>query len=149
MPTHYNGNDQEKRALDLFITLSRASDTLFKSAEKVYKKYNIKAGGFGVLEMLYHLGPMCQKEVSEKLLSTEGNITQICSTLEKNELIIREKSQPDKRFIILNLTDKGKSLIEKAFVEYLDNLVLDVSILSKEEQLSLIKICKKLGKAIT
>lgn len=83
MGTHYKGNSREKAVLNAFIKLSRCSDSIRQLEEKVFSKYGLTTGQFGCLETLLHLGPMCQKEIGQKLFSCEGNITQIVDNLEK------------------------------------------------------------------
>ncbi len=38
---------------------------------------------FGVLDSLFHLGPMKQKEIGKKILKSGGNITMVINNLEK------------------------------------------------------------------
>mgnify|MGYP000381933987 CR=1 FL=1 len=52
---------------------------------------------FGILEALFHLGPLSQKSLGQKVLSTKGNITTIVDNLEKeipeSELVIKRPGQ--------------------------------------------------------
>ena len=38
---------------------------------------------FAVLDALLHLGPLCQKDLGEKILKTSGNMTMVIDNLEK------------------------------------------------------------------
>ncbi len=145
MPTHYRGSRQEVSALNLFISLMRAADGLFKLQDKVVQPFGLKPSSFGALEALWHLGPMCQKELSQKLFSSEGNITQICMNLERQGLIERKKGERDKRFVILHLTARGSRLIQQVFQTFLIELVTNVDVLIPDEQIKLTQLCKKLG----
>jgi MarR family 2-MHQ and catechol resistance regulon transcriptional repressor len=39
---------------------------------------------FGVLEALYHKGPLCQRDIASKILKSTGNITLVIVNLEKS-----------------------------------------------------------------
>lgn len=145
MGTHYKGNSREKAVLNAFIKLSRCSDSIRQLEEKVFSKYGLTTGQFGCLETLFHLGPMCQKEIGQKLFSCEGNITQIVDNLEKRKLVQRVRSEEDRRYIIIHLTSEGKKLIQKAFPDLLNSLVHKFGNLSENQLLDLGDFCKEIG----
>ncbi|HMW61881.1 MAG TPA: MarR family transcriptional regulator, partial [Leptospiraceae bacterium] len=66
MPTHYKGSDAEVRALDAFIKLARASSSLASRLEGSMHLEGLTEPQLGVMETIYHLGPMCQKELGAK-----------------------------------------------------------------------------------
>ena len=145
MGTHYKGNKEEVRALNAFIALMRASESLNSRLYMTLKKSHLSISQFGALEALYHLGPMCQSTLGKKLLKSGGNITMVIDNLEKRKLVKRERDTNDRRFISVHLTDEGKILIKKVFPEHANNIVNEMSVLSKEEQNKLIEYCKKIG----
>ena len=63
---------------------------------------------FGVLEALLHLGPLHQRELAEKILRTNGNVTLVVDHLEKRGLVRRERGSADRRYIKVHLTDAGE-----------------------------------------
>lgn len=100
---------------------------------------------FGVLEALYHLGPLAQCELAKKLLKTGGNVTMVVDNLEKCELVKRERSQSDRRFVTVALTTKGRRLISRILPRQVAAIVEELSILSDTEQQELDRLCRKLG----
>lgn len=68
MPTHYQGQPEEIRALNAFIKLTRSAESILARLSQAGTLDNLTASQFGVLETLYHLGPMCQMELGTKLL---------------------------------------------------------------------------------
>ena len=54
------------------------------------------------------------KELGKKLLLDSGTLTPLLKTLEKKELVTRERSKTDERFLVVSITDKGMKLREKA-----------------------------------
>ena len=100
MPTHYEGTPQEVLALNAFIKLTRATDSLLARLARREAFGDLTPRQFGVLESLYHLGPMRQGEISAKLLTSGGNITLVVENLEKGGLVRRERSLEDRRVVM-------------------------------------------------
>jgi len=146
LPTHYPGTETEKRALNLFICLMRASGQLLRTQQAVLAPYGLKPSAFGVLEALHHLGPMCQKALAGKILTSEGNVTQLCAILERRGLIARMRNPDDRRYVDLHLTAAGKALISDLFSRILEVLIQATGRLSAEEQKQMTALCKKLGR---
>jgi MarR family 2-MHQ and catechol resistance regulon transcriptional repressor len=145
MGTHYKGKKEEIQALNAFIALMRASDSLNSRQYMSLKKSNLTISQFGALEALLHLGPMCQSVLSKKLLKSGGNITMVIDNLEKRGLVKRKRDTDDRRFISVHLTEKGEKLIQKVFPAHAKNIVNQMSVLSDEEQKNLIDYCKRIG----
>lgn len=146
MPTHYRGTAEEVLALNTFIKLQRATNSLEARLAHRRTITDITATQFGVLEALYHLGPMCQGEISTKLLKSGGNITLVVDNLEKQGLVQREREPHDRRMIVVSLTPAGRELISQVFPKHLAAIVEEMSILTPEEQQLLGDLCRKLGK---
>ena len=147
MGTHHRGPENEVRALDTFIKLSRASDTLGGVAS-AYTESGLTTSQFGTLETLYHLGPMCQTEIGKKILRSSGNITLVIDNLEKRGLVRREREEGDRRRVSVHLTPEGRELIAKVFPEHVTLITSAMSVLTPEEQADLARLCKKLGKGV-
>lgn len=148
MGTHHRGTEAEVRALDAFIKLSRASDTLGVHAQASYADTGLTPSQFGTLETLYHLGPMCQSDIGKKILRSSGNITLVIDNLEKRGLVRREREEGDRRRVSVHLTPEGKKLIARVFPEHAAAITAAFSALSPEEQEELDRLCKKLGKSV-
>ena len=148
MGTHHRGTDEEIRALDAFIKLSRASDTLGQHAQQSYAETGLTASQFGTLETLYHLGPMCQSEIGKKILRSSGNITLVIDNLEKRGLVRREREEGDRRRVSVQLTPEGRKLIARVFPSHAAAITAALSALAPDEQEELARLCKKLGKAV-
>lgn len=83
MPTHYRGTTEEELALNTLIKLTRAADSVVNRLDSSGTRGCLTGTQFGVLETLFHLGPMCQGEVGDKLLKSSGNMTLVIDNLEK------------------------------------------------------------------
>jgi MarR family 2-MHQ and catechol resistance regulon transcriptional repressor len=145
MGTHYQGKPEEILVLDTWIKLTRAVDSVGQNTKTAIERYGLTVPQFGILEMLYHLGPLCQKTIGQKLLRSRGNITMVVDNLEKRGLVRRVQSVDDRRFSEVHLTQNGRDLISKLFPEHVQSLVEVFRILTSEEQQLLGELCKKLG----
>lgn len=148
MPTHYRGSAQTILALDTFIKFTRAVSTLENRLMHRSAIGDLTMSQFGVLETLYHLGPMCQGEVSAKLLRSTGNITLVLDNLEKRDLVRRVRDTADRRMIYLHLTEEGQALIERIFPAQAEAITAEMNVLTPDEQQTLGDLCRKLGKGI-
>lgn len=147
MPTHFKGcKEGVVRALNAYINLMRASDSLAARLTAQLEGQGLTMGQFGILEALYHLGPMCQKTLGEKLLRSSGNITVIVDNLEKYGLVRRERQKEDRRKILIRLTQGGHAIIEKIMPAHAEAIAKQMSRLTPEEQEELRRLCRKLGK---
>jgi MarR family 2-MHQ and catechol resistance regulon transcriptional repressor len=146
MGTHYKGSKQEVRALDTFIKLVRATNSLTTRTDRLLAEHGLTAGQFGVLEALLHLGPLHQCDLAQKLLNTGGNVTMIIDNLEKRDMVRRERSKEDRRFVRVHLTEAGNKLISEIFPQHVRDITREVNILTAQEQEELGRLCRKLGK---
>ncbi len=146
MPTHYPGKPEEIRALNTYIKLLRAAESLKSRLFDRGAFAGLTLTQFGILESLYHLGPLNQSELGAKQLRTGGNITLVVDNLEKQNLVRRERDTQDRRTVIVSLTDTGRTLIADVFPAHVAAIVAEMEILTPEEQEMLAVLCKKLGK---
>ena len=145
MATNFKGTEKEARALDVYIKLIRASESLSSRINSILDKKGLTISQFGVLDVLYNLGPLSQKDLGKKILRSGGNITMVIDNLEKQSFVERERSQEDRRFFIIHLTKKGKKFFAKIFPIFLDSVVKEFSVLSNKEQIEFQRMCKLIG----
>lgn len=145
MPTHYADDQTTRRALDAYIKLSRARKVMGDRTNRLLADYGLTESQLGTLESLYYLGPMCQKEIGDKLLVTGGNMTMVINNLEKRELICRQRDPQDRRQMTVSLSEKGYELIHDLFPKHAKNITNLMNILLPDEQEQLGRLCKMLG----
>ncbi len=145
MGTSYKGSKSDVLTLNTFIKLMRATESLNNRLNRHLSDVNLTVSQFGTLEVLYHLGPLNQRTIGEKLLKSGGNITMVIDNLEKQGYVNRKKDPEDRRAVLIHLTPKGEKFIEKFFPKHLDKIKEEFSVLSDDEKKTLAEICKKLG----
>ena len=133
--------------MNAFITLSRAADSVTARTQAVIVGAGLTGSQFGVLEALYHLGPLCAAELAEKVLSSRGNLTLVISNLERNGLAARTTRAEDRRYRTVELTAKGRKLMKAAFPRHARLVAKTMGALEPAELEELRRLCRKLGRA--
>jgi MarR family 2-MHQ and catechol resistance regulon transcriptional repressor len=146
MPTHYRGAPGEVTALDAYIKLMRAAESLTARLQPSMAAAGLTVGQFGALEALLHLGPLCQRDLGRKLLCSNGNITVVVGNLAQRGLVRRLRQRDDRRFITVSLTDRGRRLISDLFPRHVSLLMREMASLSSREQSELGRLCRRLGR---
>ena len=147
MGTHYQGTQVEQDALDVYIKLSRAAEAVAARINCHLRDYHLTSSQFGVLEALYHLGPLHQHELAAKILKSSGNLTLVIDNLVKRGLVERERDEIDRRYITICLTEVGHQLISDIFPHHVGHVIDAIGVLTSEEQHQLAALCRKLGLA--
>jgi len=147
-PAPRDWSDEEDQALRLWIALARCYVTFSRAVACKVAEYDLTAPQFGVLEALFHLGPLSLGDLAEKLLVTGGNVTYVMDRLEDQGLVARERSGDDRRVVRAHLTTKGRATIEGVFPNHIGFVRGLVEELQPDEQDNLRDLLKKLGKGI-
>jgi len=149
MPTHFQGSEEERRALNAFIKLTRAAEAINDYVNAHLREYKLTVSQFGVLEVIYHLGPLQTGELGQKILKSSGNMTLVIDNLEKRGLVRRQQRADDRRCIEIHLTAAGQALIEEIMPSHVAGVVQTFSVLTPKEQQQLGTLCRRLGRQET
>lgn len=131
--------------LHLIIGLYRSYARLNRNTQRLLSQHNLTLAQFGVLEVLYHLGPMKIGDVIAKTLSTSGNMTVVIKNLEKEGWIRRAVDPADGRVSVIQLTTQGEQLIATVFPKHLSELDKMLVNLTQADKKQLIDLFKKLN----
>ncbi|MDO4793750.1 MAG: MarR family transcriptional regulator [Filifactor alocis] len=119
----------------LLISVSRMRNLLFRDLDSIFSSNGLTTTQFAVLEVLYHKGNLCVGDIQRLILGTSGNVPLVIKNLEKEGLVLRKKSETDKRISMIELTEKGLLLIKKVYPlqkQRLSELFRDVPIEEKK-----------------
>src|SRR5690242_15915238 len=114
-------------SLALFIVLSRAYNWVNAHAIRDIRRYGLNPTEFGILELLYHQGPLPLQQIGEKILISSGNITYVVDKLEQKQLLTRRASSHDRRVIYAEITSQGHALLASIFPQHEEVLRAAVS----------------------
>ena len=138
---------QQRTILKTYTQMMRATDAVTTRMHRHLVDTGLTLSQFGVLEVLYHKGPLCQRDIGEKILKTSGNMTMVIDNLEKRELVVRRKDPADRRRMVVKLTEKGLDLIQALFPRHATVAAETFAVLESNELTTLGKLLKKIGKA--
>lgn len=140
--------EPQGQALGLWIALARCYATYTKAVAYKVQEYDLTVPQFGALEALYHLGPLSLGDLADKLLVTGGNVTYVMDRLEAQGLVLRFRSESDRRVVLAKLTEKGRALVARVFPEHASFIEHLCRHLGPAEQQELRRLLKQLGKGI-
>lgn len=149
MPTRYPGSPEERAALDAYIKLWRAAHAVEIAANRHLGGHGLTISQFGVLEALYHLGPLSQRQLADKILRSSGNLTMVIDNLERDGLVRRERDPQDRRVIKVFLTPEGEALVTRVLPDHVRGIRDVFAGLTPEELAQLAALTRKLGLGLT
>jgi MarR family 2-MHQ and catechol resistance regulon transcriptional repressor len=101
---------------------------------------------FRVLEVLLHKGPLPVNTIGPKVFLTAGSISTAVERLYTRGLVSRVDSKTDRRVRMVDLTLKGRRLINRIFAAHAKNMEEVAGVLTDTERVQLVEALKKLGK---
>lgn len=104
-----------------------------------------KGGQKQILKLLYDLGDMTQRELTQRLGIRPGSASEVIGKLENAGLIVRETSRTDRRTADIRLTEYGRAKALEAIREKEAYHRKMFSCLSPEEKASLLALTEKLN----
>jgi MarR family transcriptional regulator, 2-MHQ and catechol-resistance regulon repressor len=138
---------KQETALKLWVVLARATNAVSKHVESDVAQHDLTGTEFGILEALYHKGPMLLGEIQRKILVTSGGITYLVDRLVEKGFVKREECAEDRRARYAVLTPAGTALIKKMFPQHTVAIERAVSGLTQAEQREAVQLLRKLGLA--
>ena len=133
--------------LRLWVVLARAYGAVERRIELDVARHDLTGMEFGILEVLYHKGPLLLGEIQRKVLVTSGGITYLVDRLVEKGLVKREECPEDRRARYAVLTPAGAALIARIFPEHAEAIDRALSGLTKKEQAEATKLLRRLGLA--
>lgn len=145
MPVAYDPADA--RALKLWVVLARAHRAMSDRAAEDVARHGLTLAEFGILEALYHKGPMLLGEVQKRILVSSGGITYLVDRLVERGLLERRPCAEDRRARYAALTEAGRALVAEVFPQHAQAIASAVGGLSASEQATAAVLLKRLGLA--
>jgi MarR family 2-MHQ and catechol resistance regulon transcriptional repressor len=96
------------------------------------------------LEVLLHKGPQPVNVIGKKALLS-GSITAAVDRLESKKLVWRSANTADLGARIVQLTERGRRLIQRAFQRHAINMEESMAVLRSSERTELVRLLKKVG----
>lgn len=146
LPARPQQDEDTAAALKLWVVLSRAHRAIGERARREIERQGLRPTEFGVLEALYHKGPLTLGQVGERVLVTSGSVTPVADKLEQRGLIARRMSSEDRRVCYAELTDAGRELVDGIFPEHAEVIRGVMEGLTTEEKRITTSLLRRLGR---
>jgi MarR family 2-MHQ and catechol resistance regulon transcriptional repressor len=134
---------QRDTAVRAYVKLNRATRAVLAAVEPRVAAAGLTLTQLGVLEAVLHKGPMTQRELGRKVLTSAGNMTDVIDKLARRGLIRR--APRDGRSIQVELTGEGRGLIESLFPSHAQDIAATFATLTPQELAELDRLLRKLG----
>lgn len=131
-----------EQSLKLWVVLSRAFDAVQAHAQADVARRGLTIMEFGVMEVLYHKGPLTLGEVQRKILVTSGGVTYLVDRLAAKGLVERRRCETDRRAYYAALTPEGEALIAEIFPKHaaaVDRALGGLDEAQKEQAITLLR----------
>lgn len=116
-----------------------------RSITQQLQNWKLSYAQFDVLAQIGATEGVSQQKLAERLLVTQGNITQLLDKMEQRGLVRR---CPDGRTNRLSLTEAGRQLFEEVVPAHEDRLAEQFASLTFEEQYQLMRLLAKLDRSL-
>lgn len=132
-------------AVRVWLILWKAARAIEKNAMQSVSTLGLGLSDFAVLEVLLHKGPLPVNTVGKKVLLTSSSTTAAIDRLETRRLLRRVTTPKDRRSKIVELTETGRHLIERAFQKHAKDMEDTMAVLKTNERAELVRLLKKVG----
>lgn len=143
---HTESGTGTEQSLKLWVVLSRAVAAVQAHAQADITRHGLTLTEFGVLEALYHKGPLLLGEVQRKILVTSGGVTYLVDRLAARGLVERRRCESDRRATYAALTPEGEALIAGIFPAHAACLDKALAGLDAEEKEQATRLLRALGR---
>jgi MarR family transcriptional regulator, 2-MHQ and catechol-resistance regulon repressor len=130
----------------VMVAVVKASELYKKDSDAIFKNYGLTFSQYNVMRVLNNSkdGQNSVTNASKIMLVSSPNMTGIAKRLEKNGFIIRKNDSKDERITLLEITPKGKRVLENIRAAHDENMVNYLASFSEEEKKRLLQDLKRI-----
>jgi MarR family 2-MHQ and catechol resistance regulon transcriptional repressor len=139
-------DERTAAALRLWVIMARAHTAVAAHAAADVARHGLTLAEFGILEALYHRGPMLLGEVQKRILVSSGGITFLVDRLVAKELVERRSCASDRRARYAALTPKGVALVAEIFPAHAAVVARAMAGIGTEEQQEAAQLLRDMGR---
>ncbi len=127
--------------------LSRAAAAVGQHSERDIARHGFTSAEFGILEALYHKGPLLLGDIQRRILVSSGGITFLVDRLTDKGLVAREACPNDRRARYAVLTPAGRTLMKRIFPDHAEVIARALTGLTREQRRAATRLLRDLGRA--
>ena len=130
---------------ELFIVLRRITRAIDLHSKKLQRETGLTTSQLLVLEAVVKLDTSTPSNIAKEVQLSQATVTNLVDRMERNELVLRQKSTVDKRVVEVLLTDKGRQMVELAPEPLQTGFLREYRKLERWEQHQLIASVQKIA----
>ncbi len=143
-------SDREQPDLDAVV---EAIVYLYTESRRITKdlagRHGLTGPQLAVVKMLEPVGKLSLSELSERIRARNSTVTGIIDRMEREELVVRKRSDRDRRVVNIELTGKGRELAASIPVEPVDIFRRVLAELPARDAADLNRILTRLAHRVT
>ena len=106
--------DFESLEQEATLNLWRTSDQLSNRVGRLLRDFGLTSSQYNVLRILRGAGePLPSLEIASRLIQVVPAITGLIDRLERDGLVVRQRSEEDRRVVHVELTRQARNLLER------------------------------------
>lgn len=141
--------ETETREQQALMGVWHVGQLLKIQARRFFREYLSSEKQFNIMLLLKHADhPMNQQELSEKLLVDKSNLTGVAGRMEAAGLLIRRVDPLDSRAYQLELTSRGRKILEHVEMPYRAEVKKVMADFSPAELSMLIRFMERMRKTL-
>ncbi len=108
-----------RRSAEALLGILRTAALLDHELNEVLRPHGLTQTQYNVLHILQRAGDvgLCGREIAERLVSPVPDVPRLLDRMETLELIVRERSVTDRRYVTTQLASRGRELLEEVAPE--------------------------------
>lgn len=136
-------SNEKELAVKTMVVFAKSQRTVESKVTGIFKKYGVTPTQFSALDTLYKKGDLKICQMIDSMIATSGNMTVVIKNMERHGWVKRHKAADDARSFVVSLTEQGRALVETIMPEHEANVASIFSVLTVEEQKTMLKLLKK------
>lgn len=100
---------------EAYLNITRTAALLDHAVAQALKPYGITPTQYNVLRILRGAGAdgLCRNEIGERLVTAVPDVTRLLDRMEEMALIVRQRSDTDRRYVSTTLSRQGSDLVNR------------------------------------
>lgn len=108
-------SNRERPASDrVMIALRKIIQALDLNSRQLVKRVGLTGPQLVILQEIAHMGEANMGKIAQAVSLSQATVTGILKRMEERGLLVRQRSQHDKRQVLVSITDNGKTVLAKA-----------------------------------
>jgi DNA-binding MarR family transcriptional regulator len=129
-----------------YLILLRVASDVLAAIEAYLARHDMSQGRFTVLALLNREPdePMCPSDLAIRSGVTRATMTGLLDGLARERLIRREPAKDDRRMLLVELTPRGRKMLDEIFPDYYRRIAKLMGHLSPAEKKQLVELLNKI-----